>query len=176
MFDNQFILNPIRESKSPKGFKQKIMYAFKKAFTRFGLYSGFLNIDYSYVHGDKRRVIIGKNVSIMNTLFNVISGTISIGDHTIFTHNCMILTGTHNFLNGRRTSLNDGYTLHDETPSEGRDVTIGEGCFIGSGVAIVGPVNIGNNVIIGSGSVVTKDIPDNCFAAGIPAKPIKSLI
>ena len=39
----------------------------------------------------------------------------------------------------------------------------------------MGPVRIGNNVTIGAGSVVTKDIPDNCIVAGNPAKVIKTL-
>ena len=110
----------------------------------------------------------------MNSIFNVISGEIHIGDNTIFGHNCMILTGTHNFKNGVRVSLDDG-SIDDETPKNGRDVLIGKGCFIGSGVTIIGPVEIGNNVIIGSGSVVNKSIPCSSFFAGVPAKFIKKV-
>lgn len=43
---------------------------------------------------------------------------------------------------------------------------------LSSGVSVIGNVKIGNNVIIGAGSVVTKDIPDNAVAIGIPAKVI----
>jgi acetyltransferase-like isoleucine patch superfamily enzyme len=42
-------------------------------------------------------------------------------------------------------------------------------------VCIIGKVHIGNNVIIGAGSVVVKDIPDNCIAVGNPCIPIKKL-
>ena len=109
----------------------------------------------------------------MNTIFNVISGTIHVGDDTIFTHNCMVLTGTHNFVNGIRGDLHNPPI--PETPSEGRDIHIGTGCFIASGVIILGNVTIGDNVIVGSGSVVSKDIPGHCFAAGVPAKVIHRL-
>jgi sugar O-acyltransferase (sialic acid O-acetyltransferase NeuD family) len=46
---------------------------------------------------------------------------------------------------------------------------------IGSNATILPTVKIGKNVIIGAGSVVTKDIPDNCMAFGIPAKVVKEL-
>lgn len=50
---------------------------------------------------------------------------------------------------------------------------IGNNCYIAPGVKIIKPVHIGNNVKIGANAVVTKDIPDNCIVAGIPAKIIK---
>lgn len=52
-------------------------------------------------------------------------------------------------------------------------IIIGDNCYIGTGVSIMGPVTIGNNVTIGAGAVVTKDFPDNCVIAGNPAKIIK---
>lgn len=52
------------------------------------------------------------------------------------------------------------------------NVLIGDNCYIGTGVTILGPVKIGNNVTIGAGSVVIHDIPDNCTVAGNPAKII----
>lgn len=47
---------------------------------------------------------------------------------------------------------------------------IGDHVHISAGSRILGPIKIGNNVFIGANSVVTKDIPDNCVVAGIPAK------
>jgi len=68
----------------------------------------------------------------------------------------------------------DGSTkLHTGYSKIGR-VVIGEDTFIGINSIILPHVNIGNNVIIGAGSVVTSDIPDNCVAAGNPAKVICS--
>ncbi len=53
---------------------------------------------------------------------------------------------------------------------------IGDNVDISSGSKILGPVRIGSNVIIGANSVVTKDVPDNCVVAGVPAKVIASNI
>lgn len=52
-------------------------------------------------------------------------------------------------------------------------ITIGDNCYISTGVTILGPVTIGNNVTIGAGAVVTKDVPDDAIVAGVPAKVIK---
>lgn len=53
------------------------------------------------------------------------------------------------------------------------DFWIGDDCYIGTGATILGPINIGNNVTIAAGAVVTKDVPDNCTVAGVPAKIVK---
>ena len=50
---------------------------------------------------------------------------------------------------------------------------IGDNCYFGYGVTVMMPVNIGNNVTVGAGSVVTKDIPDNAVVAGNPAKVLR---
>lgn len=52
---------------------------------------------------------------------------------------------------------------------------LGDNVELGSNVCIIGGVRIGNNVRIGAGSVVVKDIPDNCVAVGNPARIIKQL-
>lgn len=52
-------------------------------------------------------------------------------------------------------------------------IEIGDNCLINIGATIIGPITIGNNVTIGAGSVVTKDVPDNAVVAGVPAKVIK---
>lgn len=54
-----------------------------------------------------------------------------------------------------------------------QSVIVGDNCYFGLGVKIFGPLTIGNNVIVGANSVVTKDIPDNAVVGGIPAKIIK---
>lgn len=50
---------------------------------------------------------------------------------------------------------------------------IGDNVSLGCNVTIIGGVHIGNNVTVGAGSVVVKDIPDNCIVAGNPAKVIR---
>lgn len=82
-------------------------------------------------------------------------------------------------------------TIINQTSSIGHDVKIGEFCeicpnvsisgncvigdysFIGTAAIILPKVKIGKNVIVGAGAVVSKDLPDNCVAVGIPAKIIK---
>lgn len=53
--------------------------------------------------------------------------------------------------------------------------TIGDNVEIGANTVIIGDIQIGNNVVIGAGSIVVKNIPDNCVAAGNPARVIKYL-
>lgn len=55
-----------------------------------------------------------------------------------------------------------------------KDTFIGKNCFIGVNSLICPGVRIGNQCVIGGGSVVTKDIPDHSMAVGVPAKVIKS--
>ena len=88
-------------------------------------------------------------------------GGIYIGDKSLIGHNTVIATINHEINPEMRRDL---------IPSR---VTIGNNVWIGSGSIILPGVSIGDNSIIGAGSVVTKNIPDNCVAAGNPAKIIK---
>lgn len=92
---------------------------------------------------------------------------ISIGSNCYFNEQFCILTHdwvTHVFLHSGREFL----------PSSGR-VTIGNNVSTGQNVTILKGVTIGDNVFIGANSVVTKDIPSNSIAVGIPARVICSL-
>jgi acetyltransferase-like isoleucine patch superfamily enzyme len=128
-----------------------------------------------YQMGDGR-LLLGERVGLSNTLLNLSSGGISIGSYTIFGQNVIVNTGVHRFKDGKRAGLEDIRAGHSwgggskEVPSEGYDVVIGEGCWIGSGAIILGPVTIGDNSIVGAGSVVTKDVTPNSFFAGVPAR------
>lgn len=51
--------------------------------------------------------------------------------------------------------------------------TVGNNVQLGAAVTVVGPVHIGNNVTVGAGSVIVKDIPDNCVVVGNPARIIR---
>jgi sugar O-acyltransferase (sialic acid O-acetyltransferase NeuD family) len=82
-------------------------------------------------------------------------------------------------------------TIINQLSSIGHDVKIGDFCeicpnvsisgncevgdysFIGTGAIILPKVKVGKNVVVGAGAVVSKDLPDNCVAVGIPAKIIK---
>lgn len=54
--------------------------------------------------------------------------------------------------------------------------TIGDNCTLGTKCTILAGVKIGNNVKVGANAVVSKDVPDNCVVAGVPAKIIKELV
>jgi acetyltransferase-like isoleucine patch superfamily enzyme len=62
---------------------------------------------------------------------------------------------------------------HDFSRSLHKDTYIGKRCFIGANAIIMCGVKIGDEVIVGSGAIVTKDVPGNCIVAGNPAKTIK---
>ncbi|WP_085993241.1 maltose acetyltransferase domain-containing protein [Oceanobacillus senegalensis] len=90
---------------------------------------------------------------------------IKIGDNCIFAPGVHIYTATHPIDATERTT---GLEF-------GRPVKIGQNVWIG-GRAIINPgVTIGNNVVVASGAVVTKDVPDNVVVGGNPAKIIKQI-
>lgn len=140
-----------------------------------GVRAGFRHVDHSYIHGDSRRLHCGQRVSLMDTTFNLVSGHVHIGDDTLFSHGCYVLTGMHRFVNGRRASLQPDLGVA-EVPADGRDIRIGKGCFIGAGAIILGGVSIGDNVIVGAGAVVASDVVAGQFIAGIPAEPLRRLV
>jgi acetyltransferase-like isoleucine patch superfamily enzyme len=75
---------------------------------------------------------------------------------------------------GKYTSLASAVLLtHDACRQMKADIFIGDNCFLGMRSIILPGIKIGNEVIVGAGSVVTKDVPSNCIVAGNPAKIIK---
>ena len=54
-------------------------------------------------------------------------------------------------------------------------IVIGDNVWLGAGAKVLAGVQIGNHVVVGAGAVVTKDVPDNCLIAGIPARIVKEL-
>lgn len=63
---------------------------------------------------------------------------------------------------------------HDFSRGLKTDTYIGEKCFVGANAIIMAGITIGDQVIVGSGAVVTKDIPSNCIVVGNPARIIKT--
>lgn len=108
---------------------------------------------------------IGKN-SFINTGLQILSaGKVKIGDNTFVGPGCHMFTVNHHptdiFL--RRSGWQ-----YDAA------ITIGDDCWLGGDVIILPGVKIGDGVVIGAGSVVTKNIPSFSMAAGNPAKLIKN--
>src|SRR5690606_13272239 len=71
---------------------------------------------------------------------------------------------------GENFYINHLVTIGEE---KGKKPVIGNNVSIYTGAIIIGDISIGNNCVIGAGSVVTKSIPDNCVVVGNPAKIIK---
>ncbi len=89
-----------------------------------------------------------------------------VGSRTLFGPNVQIYTATHPVDHKERAS---GLEL-------GKSIRIGKDVWLGGSAVICPGVTIGDRSVIGAGSVVTKDIPADVFAAGNPCKIIRSLI
>lgn len=92
-------------------------------------------------------------------------GKITIGDHAFFGPNVALYTAGHPI---HPDSRNSEYEY-------GIPITIGNNVWIGGNCVILPGIEIGDNVVIGAGSVVTKNIPDNVCAAGNPCRVIREI-
>jgi acetyltransferase-like isoleucine patch superfamily enzyme len=136
------------------------------------------------------KTIIGKNTFINNNCNFLDTDIIEIGDNTLLGPGVNVLTADHPVSTRERIlpvddDLEDeNYSYIDEKGNfddsieytfvnTRKPVKIGDRCWIGANSIILPGVTIGNNVVIGAGSVVTKDIPDNVVAVGSPAKIIR---
>ena len=110
--------------------------------------------------------IIGKNVSLVNTLLDCVD-QITIGDNVAFGHNCMVLTGYHDYyLTGAERLAS---CMH-------KPVVIEDGVWIASGVIICPGVTIGKDAVVAAGAVVVRDVPAGWMVGGVPAKPIRKVV
>lgn len=112
-------------------------------------------------------VSVGNGVSIQNLCFISGYGGIRIGNDVSLGNSTKIFSSEHPY-----TSKVHPFKYEE---LEKRPVEIGNNVITGSGVIILGGVHIGDNVMIGAGSVVTKDVPSNVVIAGNPAKVIKNI-
>lgn len=87
-------------------------------------------------------------------------------------------TNPHGIHIGKETYIASGAIVfaHDFSRNLHSDTYIGKQCFIGANAIIMCGVKIGNNVVVGSGAIVTKDVPSNCIVVGNPAKVIKESV
>ncbi len=109
---------------------------------------------------------LGSNVYANFNLTLVDDTHIYIGDNTMIGPNVVITTAGHPILPELRKKGSHQFNL---------PVHIGCNCWIGAGVSIMPGVSIGENTVIGAGSVVTKDIPDNVVAFGTPCRVIRKI-
>ncbi len=99
---------------------------------------------------------------------------VTIGSHCNFGPNVTIVTPLHSMLARERRPIEctDGV---ERFLCYAKPVSIGNDCWFGANVVVCPGVRVGDNCVIGAGSVVTKDIPDNSFAAGVPARVIRTI-
>jgi acetyltransferase-like isoleucine patch superfamily enzyme len=108
---------------------------------------------------------MGNNVSIHSMSYIDCSGGITIGDNVSIAHGVTIMSSEHSF------NL-PGVPIR-EAPVRFEPVNIGSDVWIGAGAKILAGVTINDRTVIGAGAVVTRDIPSNSVAAGIPARVIR---
>ncbi len=110
-----------------------------------------------------RNIFLGKNVFINFGCHFQDQGGIYIGDNVLIGSQTVIAT------------INHGISPKERSDNFPQPVKIGNGVWIGSKVTILPGVTIGDNAVIGAGSVVTKDVESNIVALGAPAKKVKSI-
>jgi Acetyltransferase (isoleucine patch superfamily) len=116
---------------------------------------------------------IGENFFTNFNLTIMDDGRIYIGDNVCFGPNVSLMATTHPLIAQERMGLDkNGCTTMAEYADE---IDIGNNVWIACNATILGGVHIGDNVVIGAGSVVTKDIPNNYLAFGNPCHPIREI-
>ena len=115
--------------------------------------------DYGY------NIEIGENFYSNHNLVILDANKVVFGDNVFIGPNCGFYTASH--------------PLDAETRNKGleyaKPIKVGNDVWFGGNVVVLPGVKIGNNVVIGAGSVVTKDIPENSIAVGNPCKVIKNI-
>ncbi len=156
--DKLFEYNSLRPSET-----ERMKEIIKDLFGRVGDDNFLLNQPFRCDYG--KQISIGKRF-FANFNFTVLDEAfVTIGDDCFIGPNVSIYTACHNTDPVERNTRKEW----------AKPVTIGNNVWIGGSVTILPGVLIGDNVTIGAGSVVTKDIPSNSVAVGNPCKVIKHI-
>ncbi|MDM7552460.1 acyltransferase [Levilactobacillus brevis] len=129
---------------------------------------------YLFVWMHAKQIAAGKRLSVRRDFFIKIDkdARLTIGDHCFFNNNCSInvmnrITIGNDCLFGENVKLYDhdhshrmGHLFRNEAMIT-KEVIVGNNCWIGSNCVILKGVHIGDNVVVGAGTIVTHDIPDN---------------
>lgn len=110
-------------------------------------------------------VRFGKYVYANFNLTLVDDACITVGDYTMFGPNVTISTAGHPI----------DPSLREKMMQYNMPVQIGRNCWLGAGVIVMPGISIGDNSVIGAGSVVTRDIPPNVVAVGVPCRVLREI-
>ena len=113
------------------------------------------------------RLTLGDRVGISGSII-VVGNSVQIGEDTILGAGCMVLDNDFH-------APGLGFSWLTEYSKNSKPVKIGRGCFIGARSLILKGVTLGDRVVIGAGSVVTKDVPAHSIAAGNPARVVGTI-
>ena len=113
----------------------------------------------------QKNATVGKNCKISSHTF--ICEGVTVEDNVFIGHNVTFINDKY----PRATT--DGGKLQTEVDWKVEPTLVKKGASIGSGVTILGNVTIGENAIVGAGSLVTKDVPANAIVAGNPARILR---
>lgn len=122
----------------------------------------FLLIPPFYTAGGDE-ILVGRNVFINQNCTFYDLGGLEIGDDVMISPNVSLITTSHPLDPAQRRV------------TVGKPIVIGRNVWIATGAIVLGGVTIGENSVVGAGSVVTKDVPANCFAAGTPARVVRTI-
>ena len=125
--------------------------------------NAFINPPFYCDYGS--HIKVGKNFFANYNCTIIDVADVIIGDNCQMAPNVAIYTAGHPVYPSTR---NTAYEY-------GKEIVIGNNVWIGGNTVILPGVHIGDDVVIGAGSVVTKDIPDRCIAAGNPCKVIRKI-
>jgi len=120
-------------------------------------------------HSKTAKIIVEDNVGMNGTSIIARSKTVVVGKGTMIAPNVLIMDSDGHALWPPENRLRNSSIENDD------DVIIGKNVWIGNRSMILKGVHIGDNSVIGAGSLVTKDIPANVLAAGVPAAVIRKL-
>lgn len=144
-----------------KGEEKKALL--KKMFGKIGE-SSYIETPF-YANWGGKNVYMGDHVYANFNLVLVDDAVIEIGDHVMIGPNVVLCTGTHPV----------SPRLRAKEAQYNKRVKVGSGVWIGANTMVMPGVTIGENSIIGAGSVVTKDIPANVIAFGNPCKVYREI-